>query len=305
MGARKTVQLSLIVYVISAVCMYVLAAVSLVVPGLVGARTSPFACDDYSIRNPLKKQTVSTTALILITLLAALLIIIVTEVVIDRLSLPDRLFKWRRWRLPSLLVHAVAYLGYFQLGYAMQVVVNQVTKYAVGRLRPHFFTVCKPEAFNCTSPGQLIYSYTCTGDAKDTEEGRLSFFSGHSSIAMYSATFLIIYLHARIGHIAPRILLSTLQTVLFTGGLFICYTRLQDYYHHPSDIATGAVIGILGAIYSCYAWADLWYTRNGYSAVHGQISEEDDDDNPSAVNVDSKTNPELVNPPANIYNERL
>ncbi|KAF8363711.1 hypothetical protein PRIPAC_90634 [Pristionchus pacificus] len=309
MARSKTVQLNIILYLISTIFLYVLVTFSLLVPEWIGARKSPFACNDYSIRNPLKKQTVSTLMLILITVLATILIIIVTEFIIDRHSGSDHFFKFQKYYLPALLVHIIAFLGYFQLGYVMQIVVNQVTKYAVGRLRPHFYTVCQPINFTCVLPEQLIYDYTCTGNKKEFDEARLSFYSGHSSISMYTVTFLALYLHARIGHIAPRVILSTLQTLLFSGGLFICYTRLQDYFHHPSDIATGMAVGIIGAFYSCFAWADMWQQRGNYSAVHGKLIEEEDASVPSAVKVDTKStqpkpgNSEQPPPNAQIYHQ--
>ncbi|GMR37496.1 hypothetical protein PMAYCL1PPCAC_07691, partial [Pristionchus mayeri] len=267
-----------------------LATFSLLIPRWVGARKSSFACDDYSIRNPfVKTQTISAVAVILITLITPLLIILITEIIIDRISSRYLRFKFRSFNVPALLVHIIAFEGYFQLGYVMQVVVNQVTKYAVGRLRPHFLTVCVPAPYNCTAGDRFVYDYTCTGDTKDVDEGRLSFYSGHSATAMYTATFTAIYLHARIGYIAPRIILSTVQTLLFTGGLFICYTRIQDYYHHPTDVLAGAIIGFLGAIYSCFAWADIWLQRGSYSPVHGTIIDEEDVGIPTTVKVDPRT----------------
>ncbi|GMT15278.1 hypothetical protein PFISCL1PPCAC_6575, partial [Pristionchus fissidentatus] len=229
----------------------------------------------YSIRNPLKKQRISTVVAGVITVAAALLAIVVTEIVAWRTSSSEVLFRYRKFTLPPLLVHIIAYFGYFQLGYVMEILVNQVTKYAVGRLRPHFYTVCKPIGYNCTEPGKFIYDFKCTGDEKEVKEARLSFYSGHSAVSMYTATFLAIYFYIRLRPFVPRIILSTLQTIVVAAALLIAYTRIQDFWHHPSDVAVGTAAGFLGGLFTCYAWADFRSIGAGYEPIHGEIENED------------------------------
>ena len=75
----------------------------------------------------------------------------------------------------------------FLVGAAVNVVLTDVGKYTVGRLRPHFLAVCKPDfsKLNCTTgfKKNFITNYECTGDKDLTKEARLSFPSGHSSFA--------------------------------------------------------------------------------------------------------------------------
>ena len=75
----------------------------------------------------------------------------------------------------------------FLVGAAVTVVLTNVGKYTVGRLRPHFLAVCKPDfsKLNCTTGVEknFITNYECTGDEDLIKEARLSFPSGHSSFA--------------------------------------------------------------------------------------------------------------------------
>ena len=75
----------------------------------------------------------------------------------------------------------------FLVGAAVNVVLTDVGKYTVGRLRPHFLAVCKPDfsKLNCTTGfhKNFITNYECTGDKDLIKEARLSFPSGHSSFA--------------------------------------------------------------------------------------------------------------------------
>ena len=75
----------------------------------------------------------------------------------------------------------------FLVGAAATVVLTDVGKYSIGRLRPHFLAVCKPDfsKLNCTTGFQknFITDYECTGDEDLIKEARLSFPSGHASFA--------------------------------------------------------------------------------------------------------------------------
>ena len=66
-------------------------------------------------------------------------------------------------------------------------VLTDVGKYTVGRLRPHFLAVCKPDfsLLNCTTGlhRNFITEDVCTGGKDLIKEARLSFPSGHSSFA--------------------------------------------------------------------------------------------------------------------------
>lgn len=75
--------------------------------------------------------------------------------------------------------------------------LTSVGKHTMGRLRPHFLDVCRPNlTLVCADP----YAYVtpdrlgCTGDAEMTRHARLSFPSGHTSFAFYTMVYLIVRL---------------------------------------------------------------------------------------------------------------
>lgn len=64
-------------------------------------------------------------------------------------------------------------IGTFLFGAAMSQSLTDIAKYSIGRLRPHFLDVCKPDwgSINC-SVGVYIEDFTCTGDETMSNEGR-------------------------------------------------------------------------------------------------------------------------------------
>ena len=64
-------------------------------------------------------------------------------------------------------------IGTFLFGAAMSQSLTDIAKYSIGRLRPHFLDVCKPDwkQINCTV-GDYIEDFTCTGDQRLSNEGR-------------------------------------------------------------------------------------------------------------------------------------
>ena len=69
-------------------------------------------------------------------------------------------------------------IGPFAFGVAVNQVLTDITKYSVGRLRPHFFAVCEPDysSFSCEdSAGRPLYitADVCSGtDEKALKEAR-------------------------------------------------------------------------------------------------------------------------------------
>ncbi|CAK5082106.1 unnamed protein product [Meloidogyne enterolobii] len=91
--------------------------------------------------------------------------------------------------------------GFFCVAILATLIFTSLAKFSVGRLRPHFLAICDPlingkekEAHFCSLPeNQHFYveNYTCanTSNSSLIFEGRLSFFSGHSSLSMCAAVF--------------------------------------------------------------------------------------------------------------------
>ena len=103
------------------------------------------------------------------------------------------------------------YIGYL-FGAASSQCLTDTSKYTIGRLRPHFLDVCKPDwsMISCRDEaGRSLFvtNYECQGnfdlfpDADEVEhrvkEGHLSFVSGHASFCFQTMVFVILYLQAR------------------------------------------------------------------------------------------------------------
>uniref|UniRef100_A0A8B9JLC0 Phosphatidic acid phosphatase type 2D n=1 Tax=Astyanax mexicanus TaxID=7994 RepID=A0A8B9JLC0_ASTMX len=85
-------------------------------------------------------------------------------------------------------------LGAFLFGCCIGQSLTNMAKLSVGRLRPHFLSVCNVtyESLGCR-PGEYVPYVDCSSLAKEEEEARKSFFSGHASFAMYTMLYLAIF----------------------------------------------------------------------------------------------------------------
>ena len=75
--------------------------------------------------------------------------------------------------------------------------IVEMSKYTIGRLRPHFYEACQPlcEGQDCCSDPMpypdhtYITNYTCSYSPNSSEEtvdnARVSFMSGHTSFSFY------------------------------------------------------------------------------------------------------------------------
>lgn len=63
----------------------------------------------------------------------------------------------------------------FVFGAVVEHLTTDIGKYSIGRLRPHFLSVCKPDTaqYDCTSG--YITADVCTGDQSLIREARLEF----------------------------------------------------------------------------------------------------------------------------------
>ncbi|KAI6184745.1 AcidPPc domain-containing protein [Aphelenchoides bicaudatus] len=132
-----------------------------------------------------------------------------------------------------------------QLGLCMNFMLYNLVKYSCGRLRPHFFDVCRPNV-DC-KPGTYVDSYFCTGpNDRLIRDVHLSFYSGHAATAFYYATFLTVYtqmrLRRRLLHCLP--FLYMWNVLLFAAASFVGLSRISDNKHHNSDVVFGALVGI-------------------------------------------------------------
>ncbi|KAK7301640.1 hypothetical protein RJT34_12510 [Clitoria ternatea] len=130
-------------------------------------------------------------------------------------------------------------------------VITDAIKDAVGRPRPNFFQRCFPDkipAFD-KDTGDVI----CTGIKAVIKEGYKSFPSGHTSWSFAGLGFLSWYLSGKVrvfdqrGHIGKLCLVLLPLLIAALVGV----TRVDDYWHHWTDVFAGALIGIIVAS-TCY-----------------------------------------------------
>ena len=156
----------------------------------------------------------------------------------------------------------------FLLGFSLCLLVTDVSKFSLGRLRPYFMAVCNPNLdFVCydhqieepeyDENGTYFYPEihhqryvdevdTCTTlDRNVLKEARLSFVSGHASTSFYAAVFLSIFMNSYITEWSVRILLQITHILL---AIWISITRITDYMHHPEDVVFGCILGIFTAL---------------------------------------------------------
>ena len=178
-----------------------------------------FYCDDENLLHPYTQdQQFPTSTLGVIWMTTTLIIVLSVELYRNfQVKHPEKL-TIHKVPLPWILLDLYRVLGHFLHGGLATLFITEVAKVNIGRLRPHFLYLCKPD---CDSNNVNTFLGTtqddleevCTSlneDAEDSEgegvsfkreellgqmrEARLSFMSGHTSTSFYAAFFLILYL---------------------------------------------------------------------------------------------------------------
>ncbi|XP_078075294.1 phospholipid phosphatase 1 isoform X3 [Mustelus asterias] len=216
-----------------------------------------FYCDDESIKYPFKNSTVTSTVLYTVGLLLPISAIIIGELAS---------VHWNHLYSNSFIRNSYVStvykgIGAFLFGAAASQSLTDIAKYSIGRLRPHFLDMCKPDwkKINC-SLGYIV-NFTCLGDEKMSTEARLSFFSGHSSFSMYCMMFIALYLQARMVGDWSRLLRPTIQFALIACSVYVGLSRVSDYKHHWSDVLTGLIEGAIAAILVVMFVSDFFKVR--------------------------------------------
>lgn len=211
-----------------------------------------FYCDDDSINKPYKESTVPSSVLYSVGFALAYLVICVTELCSQRRQKRSQHieyvpFKWLK--LKPHHIHVINLLVSFAFGGLVTIFVTDIGKYTVGRLRPHFLSICRAPSsvfLNCSHT--YITEDVCTGDPGLLREGRLSFPSGHASFSAYAMTFIIIYMEVMVSFPHSRFLKFSLQLLIAQLGVLCGLSRISDYKHHWSDVLTGLLLGALIAV---------------------------------------------------------
>lgn len=209
-----------------------------------------FFCNDDSLRYPYKENTISDDLLLLLGFLLPFVVFFANEM--------------ERYRVTRHTDHINKYLIVFlkiscayAFGFTLIELFIQGAKPAIGRLRPHFFDVCKPDFSKIDCTRGYITDYNCTDtnhSAAVHRESRLSFPSGHAGFAMFGAIFTSLYMEKQVTLRCSAVAKCFTQTAMVALALMCAVTRLYDNRHHVSDIVAG---GILGAVMGLYMFKAL------------------------------------------------
>ena len=128
-----------------------------------------------------------------------------------------------------------------------------------GRLRPHFLSVCNPNiTLTETECGQLdspvyLTEFHCLGQGELSpgerqhrlHDVRLSFVSGHASLSTYSMWFCVVYIQQRMDTRNFRLVKPLIQVCCALFAVYTSLSRVSDYKHHPEDVVSGALLGLV------------------------------------------------------------
>ncbi|XP_004608491.1 phospholipid phosphatase 1 isoform X1 [Sorex araneus] len=217
-----------------------------------------FFCNDSSIQYRYHDSTVTTTMLSLVGLSLPMSSMIIGE----SLCVYFNLLHSNSFVRNNYVATIYKAIGTFLFGAACSQSLTDIAKYSIGRLRPHFLEVCDPDWSKINCSEGYIEDFECRGDARKVREGRLSFYSGHSSFSMYCMLFLALYLQARMKGDWARLLRPTLQFGLFAMAVYVGLSRVSDYKHHWSDVLVGLTQGALFSVLVVVYVSDFFKQRN-------------------------------------------
>eukprot|EP00884_Botryococcus_braunii_P010701 jgi/Botrbrau1/19632/Bobra.0003s0002.1 len=236
-------------------------------------RIRPFRVYDATISYPLHPDTVPPWAAYVVPLAVFLLTMLVVEL-------------WLHRRQNLCLTNALSRVIYFMVdclcAFATTALVTEVSKREVGFLRPYFLSACQPlpNKFPESAQVGLAPSPFCSIlDNYSTNDGRVSFPSGHSSVSaaiqFFNAGYCLWSLLFRLTEPAymdaftfSALFLRDLLDILAVFWILamqsmawvIMLSRIIDFRHHPADAIAGYVLGaIVGVIWIIHSVATVKY----------------------------------------------
>ena len=274
---------------------------------------SGYYCDDLSINVKYHDSTIDDLGLFTYSLGMPLILIIVTELA-NRTNLKSstkrkhfyniKLFNSKIIEVKDYYGNIYINVGVYLIGVLLVTIITYTGKVTVGRLRPNFLDVCKPdinpygEICNFKKSGKTYIvpevDFNCKStDKENIEESRLSFPSGHASFVFYSSVFLILFLN-RYWNRSCVLCLHVFQLFLATAAFIISLTRITDNKHHPTDVLAGACIGtFVGAMNFLY-WSRLVNKRITNPIVRHQLPLYKNDSNEFLNSSNSNENYRLL-----------
>ncbi|XP_067370732.1 phospholipid phosphatase 3 isoform X2 [Channa argus] len=216
-----------------------------------------FYCSDYSLNYPFKNSTIPSSVLISVGLTLPAVSIAIGECIrIHQLHEGTKSFVGNPY-----VAALYKQIGVFIFGCAISQSFTDIAKVSVGRMRPHFIDVCRPDFTLIDCSLGYITNYTCTGEDSNVQEARKSFFSGHASFSMYTMLYLAFYFQSRFTWRGARLLRPLLQFTLLMMAFYTGLSRVSDHKHHPTDVLAGFVQGALVAYCIVFYVSDLFKPR--------------------------------------------
>lgn len=234
-----------------------------------------FFCSDESIRYPFKESTVTSSILYTVGLGLPTLVILFIEY--SMRNNEQSRYSLLGTPIPNWLYSVYNNMLWFLFGAACSQLTTDIGKYTIGRLRPHFLDICKPNV-DCNSDinkTRYIEDFTCNGERPNKfTDSRLSFPSGHSSLSFYCMVYLALYLQARVKTSKYGMARSLAQFVVILMAVFCALSRVSDYKHHWSDVLAGTILGITTATITALYVSELFASK--YKSLRKRNSSADD-----------------------------
>ncbi|CAG7723108.1 unnamed protein product [Allacma fusca] len=210
-----------------------------------------FFCEDESIRYPFKGSTVPNWLLYIYGFSIPITVILITEFLVNWRVRASGMFLCRP--APVWIISIYRSLVDFLFGCVCSQVITDIGKYSIGRLRPNFISVCKPDLDlqSCFQYGNTyLTNYVCTKGNNDAAESRVSFPSGHTSFSAFAMLYIAIFVQVKVqvGRNATlRLFKHGFQLAVILLSYFTGLSRVMDNKHHWSDVLAGALIGSITA----------------------------------------------------------
>lgn len=253
---------TLIQTIVSLSVLGIMGIIILIFDKLATPKRRGFFEKDQNLSYPYHGSTVKAFVLHIVGILIPLCLILLHHFVKSgkKFEMPKR----SQWKENFAILALPTFIGYL-FGAGATEILTMVGKYNAGRLRPHFFDVCKPGNYSTNDDLEYIEEYDCGGNSiqfpdiddrnKRIREVSLSFPSGHASFAFQAATFIVLYLQAKFSKndfARKSLLVPFAQIVMIAAAFFVAVSRVMDYKHHPTDVIAGGLIGTITQILNCF-----------------------------------------------------
>ncbi|XP_044015928.1 putative phosphatidate phosphatase isoform X2 [Aphidius gifuensis] len=229
-----------------------------------------FFCDDESIKHPFIESTVGNELLYSIGIAMPICGMLLGEYFHAKLLNKQSSLVLFGHKIAPWIPMAYNKIGLFAFGALISVFLTDTAKYSIGRLRPHFIDVCRPN-ISCDNNNSFEFqhkyhvNFVCTNNIGDYEhrwkDARLSFPSGHSSFSMYVSIYFALYLQLRVTWKGSKLLKYLLQTICLWMAWYTAMSRVSDYKHHWSDVLAGMLLGSIVSLINAFCIADIFKER--------------------------------------------